>query len=336
MPALLSGSLEPGKAKAGVISGQIIDMKLVRKSFILRKNMRWKRDIFMHYNICIVRPVGYPHSDAFSELAEIVAYALEDLGNTVQFTENNMVDGARNILIGCHLAEPYSANYVPSDTIVLNTEQIHVDEQDWNRKIYFWTSRYETWDYSERNLVKLRSLGAQRVKHLRLGFHPNLCRIPTDVVQDIDVLFYGTIGSRRKAILDALIARGIKVCAVDCVYGAARDALIARSKVVLNMHHFSSHIFEIVRVFYLMSNSKAVVGEVSLSTSIDPAYLNGFEAATYDNLVETCVELVGDSERRRKLEQAASETIRRHSQAKLIALLLMNYSSGVDVLHTGS
>lgn len=279
----------------------------------------------MHYNICIIRPIGYPHSDAFSELAEVVAYALEDLGNTIQFTENNMVLEARNILIGCHLAEPYSANNVPFDTIVLNTEQIHVDEQDWNEKIYFWTSHYETWDYSERNLAKLRSLGMQRGKHLRIGFHPKLCRIPIDVVQDIDVLFYGTIGSRRKAILDELIARGLKVCAVDCVYGAARDALIARSKVVLNMHHFSSHIFEIVRVFYLMSNAKAVVGEVLPSTSIDAAYLNGFQAATHENLVEACVDLVSDNERRRKLEQAALDTIRRHSQADLIAPLLIDY-----------
>ena len=275
------------------------------------------------YNICIVRPAEYLHSGAFSELAEVIAYALEDLGNTVQITENNMLPGERNIIIGCHLADPQSASHVPANTVIVNTEQIHVDEQDWNEKIYFWTSRYETWDYSERNIIKLRRLGFERVKHLKIGFHSKLCRIPSDVEQDIDVLFYGTVGPRRMAILNELHASGLNVCAVNNLYGNARDSLIARSKVVLNLHHFASHIFEIVRVFYLMSNAKAVVGEVSPTTSIDPAYVGGFCAASYDALVNTCINLVRDTERRRQLESAALETICRNPQARLIAPLLV-------------
>lgn len=276
----------------------------------------------MRYNICIVRPEGYPHSGAFTELAEAIAYGLEDLGHTVHFTENNMLDGARNIIIGCHLAEPQSAFHVPADTIVVNTEQIHIDEQDWNEKIYFWTSRFETWDYSERNIAKLHRLGIKHAKHLQIGFHPKLHRIPADVEQDIDVLFYGTLGERRVAVLNELIARGLNVHVVNSLYGAERDALIARSKVVLNLHHYASHIFETVRVFYLMSNAKAVVGEVSPTTSIDPAYVGGFLSASYDDLADACAGLVRDTERRHQLEAAALETIGQHPQAQLIAPLL--------------
>ncbi|WP_322079681.1 hypothetical protein [Burkholderia cepacia] len=277
----------------------------------------------MDYNICIVRPHGYAHSGAFTELAEVIAYGLEDLGHPVHVNENTMMSDARNILIGCHLADPGSTAHVPDDTIVVNTEQLHVDEQPWNDKIYRWTSRYETWDYSERNLTKLNTLGIDSARYLKLGFHPKLQRIPNDVEQDIDVLFYGTIGPRRAVVLDALRARGLNVGIVSGgIYGAQRDAFIARAKVVLNLHHYASHIFEIVRAFYLMTNGKAIVGEVSPTTAIDPDYAGGFRAAAYDALVDTCVELVRDAAQRRCLEVAARETIGRLPQALMLAPLL--------------
>ncbi|WP_175767014.1 hypothetical protein [Burkholderia cenocepacia] len=276
----------------------------------------------MYYNICIVRPPGYPHSGAFTELAEVIACGLEDLGHVVHFSENDMMADARNLLIGCHLADPGMTEHVPDDTIVVNTEQIHVDEQPWNERIYRWASRYETWDYSERNLAKLRNLGIGHARYLKLGFHPALRRIPRDVEQDIDVLFYGTIGPRRAAILDALRMRGLTVGIVTGLYGEARDAYIARAKVVLNLHHYASHIFEVVRVFYLMTNGKAVVGEVSPTTAVDPDYAGGFRAASYDGLVDACVELVRDTEQRRRQEAAALATIRRHPQARMLAPLL--------------
>ncbi|KVD40922.1 hypothetical protein WS61_02310 [Burkholderia sp. ABCPW 11] len=277
----------------------------------------------MDYNLCIVRPPGYAHAGAFTELAEAIAYGLDDLGHAVHFTENTMMPGARNILIGCHLADPRATEHVPDDTIVVNTEQLHVDEQPWNEAIYRWASRYETWDYSERNLAKLHGLGIAHARYLKLGFHPKLRRIPDDVEQDIDVLFYGTIGPRRAAILDALQARGLKVGIVSGgIYGAERDAFIARAKVVLNLHHYASHIFEVVRAFYLMTNGKAIVGEVSPTTSVDPDYADGFRAAPYDALVDACVELVRDHAQRRRLEADALATIGRHPQARSLAPLL--------------
>ncbi|OXI19036.1 hypothetical protein [Burkholderia sp. AU15512] len=277
----------------------------------------------MNYNICLVRPPGYAHTGAFTELTEVIAYGLEDLGHVVHCHENNMMSDARNILIGCHLADPGLTDHVPDDTIIVNTEQIHVDEQPWNENIYRWASRYETWDYSERNLAKLKALGIGHARYLKVGFHPKLRRIPNDVGQDIDVLFYGTIGPRRAAVLDALQARGLKVGIVSGgIYGAERDTYIARAKVVLNLHHYASHIFEVVRAFYLMTNGKAIVGEVSPTTAIDPDYVAGFRAAPYDALVDTCVELVRDIAQRRQLEAAALDTIARIPQARTLAPLL--------------
>lgn len=137
------------------------------------------------------------------------------------------------------------------------------------------------------------------------------------------MLFYGTIGPRRAAILDALQACGLNVGIVSGgIYGAERDAFIARAKVVLNLHHYASHIFEVVRAFYLMTNGKAIVGEVSPTTSVDPDYATGFRAAPYDGLVDACVQLVHDTAQRRQLEAAALDTIGRIPQAKSLAPLL--------------
>ncbi|MCA8097367.1 hypothetical protein [Burkholderia contaminans] len=90
---------------------------------------------------------------------------------------------------------------------------------------------------------------------------------------------------------------------------------------MLNLYHYASHIFEVVRAFYLMTNGKAIVGEVSPTTSVDPDYTNGFRAAPYDALVDACVELVRDAALRRRLEADALATIGRHPQARSLAPL---------------
>jgi hypothetical protein len=47
------------------------------------------------------------------------------------------------------------------------------------------------------------------------------------------------------------------------VWGPARDELIARAKVVLNLHYYEAAIFEQVRVSYLLNNEALVISESS-------------------------------------------------------------------------
>jgi len=276
----------------------------------------------MKYNICIVRPDNYIHSAAFMELAQLVGYGLEDLGHSVAISVNRTFVEARNIIIGCHLLDPSLIDSTPGTSIVINTEQLSADHLPWHDKIHRWVKRFETWDYSERNLATLKEIGAREPKLLHLGFHKQLARIHKSPSQDIDVLFYGSIGDRRKKIIDDLKATGSNVMAVFGVYGEERDKLIARSKVILNLHHYDSHVFEIVRVFYLMINAKAVVGEVGEDTAIDPFYLPGIRGARYDDLVRSCLDLIADREIREEIERRALETISSRPQSELLATLL--------------
>jgi len=276
----------------------------------------------MNFNICLVQPQGYVHSAAFSELAEVLCYGLQELGHKAGVTLNNTFVDARNIIIGCHLLDPSYMGSVPGDTIIVNTEQLTDDHLPWHDNIYQWVARFQTWDYSARNLEKLRTVGAANPKLLRLGFHRKLARIDRAATQDIDVLFYGSIGERRRRILLDLHATRRNVAAVFGVYGTERDRLISRAKIVLNVHHYNSKIFEIVRVFYLMTNSKAVVSEVGEDTAIDRQYAAGIWPAKYDELVTACLKLLADDQLRRDLEKRALEAISGLPQGELLQPLL--------------
>jgi hypothetical protein len=78
----------------------------------------------------------------------------------------------------------------------------------------------------------------------------------------IDVLFYGSMNERRKAVLQDL-ARDLSVKALFGAYGPERDAWIARSKIVLNIHYYERQILEQVRISYLLNNRRFVLSEQS-------------------------------------------------------------------------
>src|SRR5690606_37961926 len=114
----------------------------------------------------------------------------------------------------------------------------------------------------------------------------------------------------RMRVIDALRQRGVKVELVFGCYGKLRDQLIARSKLVLNLHFYDQHIFESVRVFYLLANSKAVVAEIADDTEIDPRLRRAVHGTSYDGLVDACLDLLADDARRRQREELGYEIMR--------------------------
>lgn len=255
----------------------------------------------LDYNVCIVH---FPHSMAWWELGELICYSLRELGFKANIQHRKMESDCRNIILGAFILEPEFIKKVPQNSIFINTEQLYLDDQksNWPSDIYEWARNFETWDYSDKNIEKFLEHGITGVKKLELGYQKELNRIVSSGNQDIDVLFYGSHGERRNKIINDLRAEDLNIKAVFGVYGKERDDLIARSKVILNFHHYNSHIFEVVRVFYLLTNSKAVVGEVSESTSIDKIFLDCIKPAPYDGLVNACKRLVNDKSERHLLE----------------------------------
>jgi hypothetical protein len=274
-----------------------------------------------NFNICVI---DFPHAMAWAELAQLICFSLRELGYGAQIRRNKLENDCRNILIGAFLLPPDAIKQVPRGTIFLNTEQLKSDAQSswWPSDIFDWARCHPTWDYSDTNINEFNNRGIFNVKKLNVGYQRELVRIPKSLVQDIDVLFYGTIEERREKILNELAARGLNIRAAFNVYGRERDHLISRAKVVLNMHHFKSCIFEVVRVFYLVTNSKAVVAEVGERTSVEERFLRCVEHTTYEELTDVCVALVRDSERRTELERNSNERFSAYKQTDYMRALI--------------
>ncbi len=203
-----------------------------------------------------VYQVPHPHQGALSELAEVVGYGFEALRLPY---EPVVVLGAHTLQGKLLMVPGWSMGKLDpkiTSCILYNTE--HPSSP-------FMTATYK------------RLLAAHRVwsyhpdgpgRFVPIGYMPQMTRIPKPAVQDIDVLFYGSMNYRRANILGKLEARGLDVRLLPVgTYGAERDGWTARSKVVLNVHYYTPGIAEDVRLSYLWANRKCVVTESTEKTA---------------------------------------------------------------------
>ena len=169
-----------------------------------------------------------------------------------------------------------------------------------------------------RNVEEWRKLGYD-VRHVPIGYTPNLTRIPKATTQDWDVCFFGWMTPRRVAIIEQLRAAGLKVFASAACYGGGRDNIISRSKICLNVHHDGRDMFEIVRVSYMMANAKRVVSEESVD---DQDYFGlAVERVNYRALVDFCKNAVWTSPDP-KFEKLSLDSIRRNDFTQSVAQAL--------------
>lgn len=271
-----------------------------------------------NYLISIICPNGYLHSSCFQEVAETLEAALRELGHRAAIVENIVDRQATNILLGAHLLTEEEMRLLPSGTIVYNLEQLgsaHLSEAYLRLSENHWI-----WDYSPLNLARWQERKCLYPPRLvEIGYMPVLRRISPAPEQDIDVLFYGSLNERRKKVLEGLEQAGVRVHVAFGVYGKERDALIARSKVVLNAHFYETNLFEIVRVSYLLANSKAVVSEDSPDLG---GYVEAVAAFSPDELVKGCLALLCDEGKRKELERCGFEYFSQRSAIRILSEIL--------------
>ena len=227
--------------------------------------------------------------------------------------ENAFASDRTNIVFGFQMLSEAQIEAVPPDTIVYNFEQLAGVSASALKPAYRVPARrLRIWDYSEHNLSAWEALKpAKRVAHVPVGWAPILERIPRNVVQDIDVLFYGVPGQRRLALYSQLCKTGASAVFACGLYGTARDSLIGRAKVVLNIDlNDSRRIFEVVRVSYLLANAKAVVATLQPHTLIEPDLRDAVAFAPAESIAATCVELLANEPARRALEARGEQAIR--------------------------
>ena len=275
----------------------------------------------MNFNVCIVKPKNYPHSDAFWELSELLIYSLRDLKFDVILSVNEIIADRQNIVFGAHLL---SNNDFPISTIIFNTEQLWNGVESWVEKIISLGHSYTIWDYNSNNIELLKGKNCNKVIKFEIGFHNKLNRIKQKKIKDIDVLFYGSLKERRKNLLNELSNSGLRVKHLFGVYGAQRDEFVSRAKIVINCHHYNAKIFEIVRVHYLVNNSIPIVSELDTETKIDPFWKNIIFNVPYNEIIQECKRLSANESERNKISKFAFKELQSRPQIKFTQKLIEN------------
>lgn len=269
------------------------------------------------FQITLIRPPGYLHTEAFRELGETLQVALQSLGHTARTRENLFDPGWTSLILGAHLLSPDQMQELPRASIIYNLEQLGGAQL--KPDYYTLATRYQIWDYDLHNIEHWKRLTCAYVPvHVPIGYVPELSRIKPGPQQDIDVLFYGSLNDRRNRILNALKDAGVKVHTAFGLYGKDRDELIARSKLVLNVHYYESKVFEIVRVSYLLANSKAVVTERSAATEMESGLSTAVLSLPYDGLVEGCKWLLQNQPERQALETRGLQWFSQRKESEIL------------------
>jgi len=240
----------------------------------------------------IVHIVHNEHSGIFDDVIELLADSFVQLGVPVTRSQNTLNDSLLNALIG-HTAfiSPKELMIIlqsKAPFVVCQMEMLHEKvgvAQLMPAYLHFLKHAPQVWDYSLSNLAYLQARGYRNVLRIPLGYSARLERINHADVRDIDVLFYGSPNDRREKIINDLLARGAKAEIHFGKYGAERDALIGRAKIVLNIHQFDSPVLEEARISFLLNNRCFVVSEVG---EYDP-YAGGVVYADYNNLADCCM-----------------------------------------------
>ena len=294
-----------------------------------------------HYHLMhCVPPDRRVHGlNGYKEVIDSVAWGLEQLGHRTSYALNQSVSDATNIVFGAQVLPIASLKRLPEGTIIYNFEQMReiaagaqMREIDALAQIraevryYAQVPHFEIWDYTAANQPTWRTLGRHEVKIVPVGYAPILTRIPKPPSQDIDVLIYGMSGERRLQTFHALSRHGLTVVFVSGLYGAARDELISRAKVVLNINLYpQTRIFEIVRVSYLLANRKAIVADLDVNTSIEDDIRPAVKfASSLQELLQLCDSLANNDRERTKIEELAFSCISRRDIRDILKAALAN------------
>ncbi len=287
----------------------------------------WRDGIFgarsskLNLAVTVVSPPGYEHSAAFSEVALSLYYGLQSLGHDVVLTTEGSLPGRRHLVLGSNLLPFYPLPLAP-DSILYNLEQVEVGSSWFRPELADLFRQYVLWDYSAKNVAALEALGVQVAHVLPLGYVPQLTRIEFAPIRDIDVLFFGSLNPRRQAVLDRMNEEGLRVQAVFGVYGPRRDALIARSKLVLNLHYYEAKVLEMVRISYLLANRCAVLSESSSDLAEDASLAEGVAFASYQDLAQKARHLIEQPHQREQLARRGQDLMRARPMAAYLRAAL--------------
>lgn len=224
-------------------------------------------------HLSIMQPAGYIHSQGFLDQARYARYQFRRLGAEVSIGKNRLREDSINIIFGAHLG--FVADLRQRYTCVFfNLEQLGEGGARVSQDYMNLLRSSAVIDYDERNLA---AYGCQPgdVPVVSFQYAPYLATAPNLPLQDrpIDLLFFGSVNERRKAIFSRIEACGLSVSMFDHpLYGEERDQFIRQAKAVFNCHFYESSRFEQARAFHTLSLGTPVISERTERTTPPPAF----------------------------------------------------------------
>lgn len=256
----------------------------------------------MKFAVTVVSPPGYLHSAAFAEVAQAIHYGLLALGHDSVLTTEGRLPERRHIVLGSNLL-PYFPLPLADDAILYNLEQIEPGSNWLQPELLALFRRHMVWDYNRKNASALTEFGITVAHILPIGYVPALTRIARTRIPDMDVLFCGSVNLRRQDAIFKMRASGLRVVSAFGVYGAQRDEMISRARIILNMHQHKAQVLEMVRISYLLANHCTVLSEYSANRDEDAALAEGVAFAEYDNLTQRACQLLANPDECTRLAQ---------------------------------
>lgn len=249
---------------------------------------------------------------AFDDVGKVIKYHISSLGYDIVISDN-IVPGKINILFGvnvCIQGNNSVLNQIPDDSIIVNLEQLAIGA--WNHVKYInILKRFQVWDYSTANIEWMKKQGINNIGKINIGYSDVLTSGIHNKEKDIDVLFYGAINDRRKAILDQISSHNIKIYYSNYnLFDNERDIMISRSKIVINVHYYIKNIFEVVRVSHLLSNKAFVISEMPDSKEEYDYWKDAVVFTEYDNIVNTIIKYLDNEEDRNRLTEQGYNIIK--------------------------
>lgn len=271
------------------------------------------------------------HKPIFERMIQQIQAALQDNGIPCSYSENEMVAGALNLLVGSTIFVTDKMREMGrgNSFIIYQMEQVvdvHGTFRPRQNYLALLKDAAWVWDYSATNMVALQAQGVTRISHVPVTYHRVLEKFSA-APKDVDVLFYGSITKRREQVMLALEKQGVRVRPSFAEYGVTLDNLIARSKIVLNVHQFDDvNILEEVRVSYVLSNKGFVVSE---EADHNP-YGDGIVFCPYQKLTETCLQYLqlGQGERD-AIAERGYEAVRQLDYSRFVGKALKDMASSL-------
>ncbi|WP_374764221.1 hypothetical protein [Yunchengibacter salinarum] len=279
----------------------------------------------MHVNLCQITHRNV--YNIFADSAAALAWGLARGGHSVQWGYNRIRPGALNILFNANRLSDAELAALPGDVVIYNFEQLDNRDTGAFTPVYLETlARVGYLDYQQVNLdFMARKVGRPVGQWLPLGDAPTLrgrFEHRAEAEKDIDVLFFGSPNPRRRKVLAALEKSDLNLVARKA-YGPDLEALLARTRLVLNLHYYPSGLLEVVRLQPLLANGIAVLTEVSPHTRLTgyEDWLDGLASAPYEALADQAIALVHDKAARTALSRKARRVIAARPMDRLVPRL---------------